>query len=211
MMAGKLITFEGGDGSGKTTQLERLYTSLNRLGVAYVHFREPGDTAWGEGIREVLLQPRQESIGDFAELCLFLSARSQLVKERVRPLLAAGMDVFLDRYIDSSVAYQGYGRGIDVDLVKRLNHEATGGLIPDLTLLYDIDPEIGIERARRKKRDRIEEAGPEMHRRVRQGYLDLARSEPRFRVLDGHKGVVELHQETLRVVLEMIGSYSESS
>lgn len=204
-MAGKLITFEGGDGSGKSTQLNLLYDALDELGIAYEHFREPGGTTWGEGIREVLLMPRVEPVGDFAELCSFLSARSQLVKERVRPLLEGGVTVLLDRYIDSSVAYQGYGRGIDVDLVNRLNLEATGSLVPNLTLYFDIEPEIGIERASGKGSDRIEAAGLDFHRRVRRGYLELARKEFRFRVMDGSKPVEELHRETLQTVLEEIG------
>ena len=204
-MRGKLITFEGGEGSGKSTQVKLLENYLIYRKIPFCLLREPGGTVWGEEVRQVLLTPRTEEISSLAEFLLFLSARAQLVQQQVRPRLQQGIHVLLDRYIDSSVAYQGYGRGIDLELVDALNNAATNNLVPDLTLLYDINPEIGLQRAKEKGRDRIEEADDGFHDRVRSGYLALAEARIRITVLDGAKEIDVLHHETVRLVLREMG------
>lgn len=183
---GFLVTFEGGEGSGKSTQIERLADFLRGEGHEVLTAREPGTTQVGEAVREVLLQTAPEDLAAESELALFLAARAQLAAEVVRPALAAGTVVLLDRFGDSSVAYQGYGRGLDPERVAALNAFFTGGLEPDVTVLIDVAVEASAERSKERPMDRIERAGDLFHRRVRQGYRAMAMNEPeRFVVLDG--------------------------
>ena len=183
---GFLATFEGGEGSGKSTQIERLAEFLRTRGLDVVTAREPGTTQVGEAVREILLRTAPERLAPEAELALFLAARAELVAEVVRPALASGAVVLLDRFGDSSVAYQGYGRGLDPASVAQWSAFATRGLVPDLTFLIDVPVEASVERARVRGPDRIERAGAEFHRRVRDGYRRIALNEPeRFVVLDG--------------------------
>lgn len=189
MNQGKLITFEGIEGSGKTTQLEKLAALLQEYGCRVERFREPGGTTLGERIRELLLDPASE-VERVTELLLFQAARRQLVVERLRPALQDGSMVLLDRFFDATVAYQGYGRGIALSLVKQVSKIACEDLVPDLTVLLDIDPRQGLERCilREGKEyagaDRIESSGLDFLERVRQGYLEMAAQEPdRFEVV----------------------------
>lgn len=181
-MSGLFITFEGGDGSGKSTQIARLAARLRGLGIDVRTFREPGGVAAGdpgERIRDILLDPVHEDLDVRAELLLYEAARAQLVACSYRPALAEGAVVLCDRYADSSVAYQGYGRAVlPVEEVDELNRIATGGLTPDLTLLLDVDARAGLERATGAGADRLEAAGNEFHERVRAGYLAIAEREP---------------------------------
>jgi dTMP kinase len=172
---GVLITFEGVEGSGKTTQMLRLERRL-RLGEHRVErTAEPDGTVLGARIRRLFdLAPQP-----LAEVFLFMAARRQHVAEKIGPWLRRGRIVLCDRYTDATVAYQGYGRGVDRDLIRELNVQATGGVLPDLTLLFDISPEVGLRRIRGRTLDRFEREALSFHRRVRRGYLEILRSEPK--------------------------------
>lgn len=178
MSRGRFVVVEGGEGVGKSTQVRRLRAFLEAGGLPVVVTREPGGTAVGEGIREVLLHGRAGSVAPEAELLLILAARAALVREVVEPALAAGKWVLSDRFDLSSLAYQGYARGIPADLVARLNEFATGGLAPDLCIVLDLPVEEGMARQALagKSRDRFESQGRAFLGRVRRGYVELARS-----------------------------------
>ena len=183
---GIFVTLEGGDGVGKSTQLTALAARARASGREVVACREPGGTALGERLRDALFAP--DGTGPppsaEAELLVFAAARAQLVQEVVRPALARGALVLCDRFADSTLAYQHYGRGIDRATVEAANRAATGGLAPDLTLLLDLEPEQGFARGERG-RDYVEREGIEFHRRVRRGFLELAAAQPqRWLVLD---------------------------
>lgn len=194
---GILITFEGGEGSGKSTQIELLARWLEEAGYEVSTAREPGTTVVGEAVRRIVLETAPESLAPEAELALFLAARAQLVAETVGPALAAGRIVLVDRYGDSSVAYQGYGRGLDPDVIARANRWATRELDPDLTLLIDVPVE-AVRIRRRRPPDRLERAGSAFHQRVREGYRRLALEEPeRFWVVDGTESI-ETTQAAIR-------------
>ena len=202
---GLLVTFEGGEGSGKSTQIERLADFLLDEGHEVVTAREPGTTQVGEAVRELLLRTAREDLSPESELALFLAARAELVAEVVRPGLEAGKVVLLDRYGDSSVAYQGYGRGLDPDRVKALNAYFTRGLTPDLTVLIDVPVEASAERSRQRPADRIERAGRSFHDRVRSGYREMALNEPeRFVVLDGTDPIDTVQAAIRDAVLEAL-------
>ena len=181
---GLFITLEGGEGSGKSTQADLLARALEAWGRRVVSLREPGGTQLGEELRQLLLH-RQTAMSPAAELLLFLAARAELVQSVIRPALAEGAIVICDRFSDSTFAYQGYGRGLDLDELRRLNAYATGGLTPDLTVLLDLPVEAGRGRKQRDE-DAFQREDDAFHERVRQGYLELARQEPdRWLVLDG--------------------------
>ena len=168
------ITLEGGEGVGKTTQQALLAERLQREGYACVSTREPGGTALGEALRELLLHG--DPLTPLAELFLYAADRAEHVQKCILPALAAGQVVVCDRFTDSTLAYQGYGRGLDLEKIRQLNHLATGGLQPHLTLWLDLPPEVGLARA--KARDRLEQERLEFHRRVYQGFQALAAAEP---------------------------------
>jgi dTMP kinase len=179
------ITFEGGEGSGKSTQARRLYRRLCRLGVPAVLVHEPGSTVLGEKTAKLLKHAPDTHILPLAELFLFNASRAQLVEEVIRPALANGQVVVCDRFADSTLAYQGYGRGLPIDRIRTVNRAATGGLKPALTVLIDVPARDGLKR-KKSAPDRFEREALDFHERVRRGYLELARSEPRrFRVIDG--------------------------
>ena len=202
---GLLVTFEGGEGSGKSTQIERLADFLLDEGHEVVTAREPGTTQVGEAVRELLLRTAREDLSPESELALCLAARAELVAEVVRPGLEAGKVVLLDRYGDSSVAYQGYGRGLDPDRVNALNAYFTRGLTPDLTVLIDVPVEASAERSRQRPADRIERAGRSFHDRVRSGYREMALNEPeRFVVLDGTDPIDTVQAAIRDAVLEAL-------
>jgi dTMP kinase len=178
---GVLITFEGVEGSGKTTQLARLGRWLERRRYRVERTAEPQGTPLGLALPRLFKYPRLTPLG---ELFLFLAARQQHVTEKVRPWLGRGRVVLCDRYTDATLAYQGYGRGIELDFIRELNVRATGGVLPDLTLLFDLDPRVGLRRIRRRRLDRFERESLAFHRRVRRGYLEIRRAEPkRVRVI----------------------------
>lgn len=178
---GIFITLEGPDGGGKTTQARLLAERLRRAGVPAVHTREPGGTPIGEAIRELILNPAND-LADATEVLLYAAARAQNVEQVIRPALVAGRVVIGDRFIDSSLAYQGYALGRGVEAVRQVNLFATGGLLPDFTLLLDVRPEEGLARVGGRCRgeavDRIEQRKLDYHRKVREYYLALAAREP---------------------------------
>jgi len=185
-MPGRFITLEGGEGSGKSTQVARLERRLRARGLDPLLTREPGGTPLAERVRELLLDPALAP-GPMAEALLMESARADLVARVIRPALAAGRVVVCDRYADSTLAYQGGGRGIPRAALEALNALATGGLVPDLTLLFDLDERAGLSRraAGAEAVNRLDREPPEFHRRVRERYLELAREQPeRYVVLD---------------------------
>jgi len=170
------ITFEGMEGCGKSTQAKLL---ARALGPDALVTQEPGGTAIGRAIRQLLLDPANRAMSPEAEVLLFFADRAQHVSEVIRPALAAGKTVISTRYVDTSLAYQGYGRGLDLGLIRSVAVLATGGLRPDLTLFFDLPLEIGLARVvRRGGRDRLESEVREFHERVRNGYLELAAAEP---------------------------------
>ena len=183
---GLFVTFEGGEGSGKSTQIARLAARLRAAGIEPLLAREPGGTPLAEGVRALLLDPAG-SLEPLAEALLMEAARADLVARMLRPALEQGRVILCDRYDDSTLAYQGAGRGLDPDVLARLNRIATGGLHPGLTLLYDIDPAHGLERRSGSGRElnRLDRESRAFHERVRARFLELARAEPaRFVVLD---------------------------
>lgn len=189
---GLFIAFEGGEGSGKSTQARLLYRRLLREGYRAILTHEPGGTLLGESVRRWLKRTPGKS--PEVELLLFVAARAHLVREVLRPALAAGKVVVCDRYAASTIAYQGYGRGLDLDVVRRVNDLATGGLWPDLTAFLDVPPEAGLMRKSNvAPPDAFEREALEFHRRLREGFLAQARQEPtRWLVLDGTLPVREL-------------------
>ena len=199
MTKGLFITFEGGDGCGKTTQIKLLDEYLRKKGYKTLLTREPGSKGLGEKVREILLNYD----GDVSPVCesfLFLADRAQNVDCLIKPALEEGTIVICDRHTDSSVAYQGYGRGLDIDRIKKLNSIATSGLNPDLTIVLDVDVETSQKRVGAEK-DRMESAGIEFFERVRQGYLEIAKQEPeRVKVVDSTKTIEEIHKEILELV-----------
>lgn len=184
MARGKFITFEGGEGCGKSTQIKRLKEALEREGVETVLTREPGGTWLSEEIRHLIKDQTTDAPCDRSELLLFLAARAQLVRNVIHPALEAGKWVLSDRFSDSTLAYQGYGRRLPLDDLRQMNEFACEGLKPDLTLLLDVSPETSCARMRKREAatdteaDRIEKAGDEFHARLRAGFAELAKVEP---------------------------------
>jgi len=202
---GVLITFEGVEGSGKSTQALRLVNWLRSRSLAVAYSREPGGTEIGERIRTILLDPACRNMDAWTELFLYLASRSQHVRELVRPALAQGRVVVLDRYLDSSVAYQGAGRELGARVVARLNKPATAALKPQLTFLFDLPVAVGRDRKGDKALDRLEQERVQFHERVRAGYLQLARrAAGRFRILDGTRPADELEAAVRQHVRELL-------
>jgi dTMP kinase len=182
---GVLITFEGGEGCGKSTQIRLLARRLEAAGVPVRELREPGGTTVGEAVRAILLDPDHTGLDDTAEILLYEAARAQLVAEVILPALDAGEVVLCDRFYDSTTAYQGHARGIPLAEVAALNHAATGGLTPERTIVLDIEPALGVRRATSHGADRLEAEDLAFHQRVRAGFLAIAADEPdRVRVVD---------------------------
>ena len=207
-----LVSFEGIDGSGKSLQARRLEAHLRAAGRPTLLVREPGGTAVGEHIRGLVLGDAALAVDAFAELLLFSAARAQLVAEVVRPALQAGAVVVCDRFLDSTVAYQGGGRGVaDVDWLDAFQRRVTGGIVPDRTYLLDVPLDVAHQRRARRADDRMEAAGPAFFDRVRSAYLALADREPgRVVVLDGTRLPEDLHDEIVRDVLTRLGGAAAS-
>ena len=198
MKRGLFITFEGADGCGKTTQMKLLAAYLEKQGIPYLLTREPGGKGLGEKVREILLNYDGE-VSDRCESFLFLADRAQNIDIIVTPAVEEGKIVLCDRHIDSTVAYQAYGRGLDINRINMLNDIATNGKKPDLTFVFDIDVETSMKRVGQEK-DRMESAGREFHNRVRNGYLELAKQEPqRIKVIDATKSIDKIHKEVIKI------------
>jgi dTMP kinase len=206
----RFVTFEGIDGTGKTTQLKALERHLQACGRSCVITREPGGTSLGNLIRQVLLEVGKHPIASPTELFLYLADRAQHVQDVILPALNAGNVVLCDRYTDSTLAYQGYGRGIDLKLLRRLNEFAGGGVRPDLTFLLDCPVALGLSRTAQRQRtiatgesreDRFEREKLDFHERVRAGFLDIARTEAwRFRIINAARSAEEVAQEIRQII-----------
>ena len=204
MTRAPFIVFEGGEGAGKSTQSRALADYLEARGHRVRRTREPGGTPAAEAIRAVLLDTANTGLDDRAEALLFAAARGDHAARVIRPALAAGEIVISDRYLDSSVAYQGVARDLGAERVADLSLWATGGLVPDLTIVLDVDPAVGL--ARVVGPDRLESEPVEWHRRVRQAFLDIAAAAPdRYLVLDGTRPVEDLAVEIATVVSDLVG------
>lgn len=206
MTRGRLITIEGLDGAGKTTLAVGLEAELSARGMQTELLREPGGVGLSERVREVVKDPALR-IGSKAEALLYAAARAELVEEAVRPLLASGTWVLLDRFVDSSLAYQGAGRELGVEQVRAINQFATGGLEPDRTLLLVVDQEVGRRRSRARAEplDRLEAERDEFFARVSAAYLELAAAEPaRVRTIDGSASPEEVRQAALDALADLL-------
>jgi dTMP kinase len=203
MTKGKFYTFEGIDGCGKSTQLARVAERLRSSGVPCLVTREPGGAAISEKIRELLMSIDNKGMCSETELLLYLAARAQHVREIIKPAIDRGEIVLCDRFEQATFAYQGGGRGLDVDTIRGINSFATGGIVPDMTFIIDISVEISQERLNKigKGKDRMESAGAQFFERVRAGYIDAAKAFPqRIKLLDGTKGLDELTGEILGAI-----------
>lgn len=204
------ITLEGIEGAGKTTQIPHLVAFLETKGHACVVTREPGGTAIGAKIRALLLDPENREMAPETELFLYAADRAQHVRREIEPALFAGKTVVCDRFADATEAYQGVARGLDMELVRMLNRVATGGLVPDITILFDLSPEVGLNRAWQRIAQngkdaadcRFENEKMAFHARVRQGYLDLARREPRRFIVVNAEGTESDVRDQMIVELE---------
>lgn len=201
---GFLLSFEGSEGCGKSTQIRMLQQYLERIGQPVVILREPGGTEIGEEIRHLLQHAKAgAAMAPEAELLLFAASRAQIVREKVRPLLDSGTFVILDRFLDSTTVYQGVARGLPIDAVQAINAFATGGTLPKLTVLLDLDTETAWRRihATGRELDRMESLPREFYEKVRQGYLSLAQAEPhRIAIVDAAQSPESVHGEILKLV-----------
>ena len=207
-MAGAFITFEGIDGCGKSTQLRLLASELRVLGVPVIATREPGGTPLGQKLRAALLDV-QEQVDPLTELLVFAADRAQHVRKHLLPALEQNQVVLSDRYADATVAYQGAGRGFDSELIQEIVQLATGGLKPDLTLLFDLsvaDAAVRTrKRVRNKRTDRLDVEDAEFHTRVRNAYVEMAKAQPeRFRIIDARGSVNETHETVINIVMPFL-------
>ncbi len=207
-MSGIFISFEGIDFSGKTEQARRLAETLKTAGYDVELLREPGGVEIAEAIRHILLDAKHGGMTDRSELLLYSAARAQITKERIQPALNAGKIIVADRFVDSTTAYQGYGRQIDLDFVLRVNRFATWAILPVITFLLDIPLEVAEARQRQsgKTVDRLEREDRTFHERVRQAYLQMAQSEPaRFVVIDGAPGMDTISRQINETLHQRLG------
>ena len=203
MIAGKLITFEGIDGSGKSTQIQLLETEFEKLGISYKTFREPGGTKLSEKIRKILLDKKNIELYSNAESLLFAAARAQLTAEQIKPAITKGEFVICDRFTDSTIAYQGYGRGLNINNLELINTIATDGLIPDITFILDIDPQKATERLKTVNPDRMEAAGIDFFKKIRQGYCQIReQNQSRCIVINGEKPQKDISKEIHHIIMK---------
>ena len=202
-MVGSLITFEGIDGSGKSTQIQMLEHEFNKLRVEYKTFREPGGTELSEKIREILLDKENIELISTAESLLFAAARAQLTAEQIKPAIEKGEFVICDRFTDSTIAYQGYGRGLDIKQLEEINYIATAGLTPDITFILDISPEAAAVRMEAEASDRMEETGVDFFRRIRGGYRQIKDQNPnRYRLINGEQSPENVFKEIKEIIMK---------
>ena len=199
-MNNKLITFEGIDGCGKTTQINLLSNLLDDSGIGNIIVREPGNTLVSEKIRDILLD-NNNKINEISETLLFLSSRSQLVSEVIEKAIRKNKVILCDRYIDSTIAYQGYGRGLDINKLYNLNAFATKDTYPDITFIFDIDLNTAIQRLSRKNNDRMENLGKSFFENVKNGYIDISKSDNRYRFIDcKEKSPEQINNEVIQYI-----------
>ena len=206
-MKGLFVTFEGIDGCGKTTQIELLSKDLREAGIPYVLIREPGGTVIGEKIRTILLDKANTGMDERTELLLYEAARAQIVKEKILPELEEGKVVICDRFFDSTVAYQGYARGLNLEDIDFLNNWSAAGIKPDITFLLDLDEKTAYERrhGRSDEEDRLEAEGLSFMKKVRDGYLARSKNEPRFKVIAATQTPEQIYQQIRETVWEVVG------
>jgi dTMP kinase len=206
MKQGRFVSFEGIEGCGKTTQIGRLSEFLSSRSIPHTITREPGGTAVGEGIRKILLNSETIHLTAASELLLFYASRSQNILEKIKPARDRGEMVICDRFYHASMAYQGYVRGIPLDFITRLTELVCDQYRPELTVLLDIEPAVGLARARARNHGRIEDEGRfeaedlEFYTRVRNGYLDLAKKDTRIRVIAADRSIEEVHRDIVKVL-----------
>lgn len=206
MTQGRFVSFEGIEGCGKTTQIALLSEFLKQRSISHTITREPGGTAVGEGIRKILLHSETIHLTAASELLLFYASRSQNITEKIKPALDRGEMVICDRFYHASMAYQGYGRGIPLDFIERLTDLVCDRFRPELTILLDIEPAIGLMRARARNHGRMEDEGRfemedfEFYTRIRNGYLELARRDPCIRIIDANRAIEEVHRDILKTL-----------
>jgi dTMP kinase len=207
MKHGRFVSFEGIEGCGKTTQIGILSEYLKSRNIPFTVTREPGGTAVGEGIRKILLHSETIHLTAASELLLFYASRSQNITEKIIPSLKQGDIVICDRFYDASMAYQGYGRGIPLDFIEKVTDLVCGDHRPELTILLDIDPQIGLARARARNHGRSEDEGRfemeeiEFYSRIRNGYLALAKREPqRIHIVEADRAIEEIHRDILKLL-----------
>ena len=186
---GKFITLEGSEGVGKTTNIEFVCELLEASKVPFIRTREPGGTPLAEALREAMLAVREEEVSGMTELLIVFAARTQHLEQVIRPALALGQWVVCDRFTDASYAYQGYGRGLNIELISALESWVQNGLQPDLTLLLDLAPEVAEQRMQERTKDRMESEQREFYQRFRAGYLERAAQQARFRIIDAEQSV----------------------
>ena len=202
-MKGKFITFEGSEGCGKSTQSRLLYAYLKKKGFGVVYLREPGSSEIGERIRKILLDAKNKDMNQICEMLLYMAARAQVVQDTIKPMLRKGKIVICDRFLDSTVAYQGYGLGIPQDLIRRIAKYVTQGISPDLTIFLDLPVKAGLS-YRKFAQDRIEKRSFKYHARVRKWYLSIARKEPqRVKVVRVEKEKNKT-QKKIRLLIERL-------
>lgn len=201
-MSGLFITMEGSDGSGKTTQIEELQGYLVNLGYEVMITREPGGTSISEKIRKIILDVNNETLSDMTEALLYAASRAQHVEEKIKPALETGKIVISDRFVDSSIAYQGYARGIGIDTVEEVNKYALQGVIPDITFFFDIEPEIAMKRkVSQKSLDRLELEHISFHNKVYEGYKILLKRYPnRIKSIDARKTKEEIQEQIIKEI-----------
>lgn len=206
-MRGYFITFEGPDGAGKSTQIQLLNDYLKAEGWDTVLTREPGGTPIGEKIRSIILDVENREMNPIAEMLLYAAARAQHVSQLIKPALEKGKIVLCDRFVDSSIAYQGFGRELGVDMVEGVNHFALQGIVPDLTILFAIDPEKGLERGRTRHRgmDRLEKEQMDFHKKVYEGFISLSHKYPqRIRIIDANLEIEKIHESVISEIQRLL-------
>ena len=202
------ITLEGPEGSGKSTQIKRLAKHLESMGYPVITTREPGGTPIGDQIRQVLVRMENKELHPRTEILLFLSARAQLVEQLIKPALQDGKIILCDRYGDSTLAYQGYGHGLDLEKLRQMLDFATDHLKPDLTILLDLDVKTGLMRKKAEDEwNRLDAYEVLFHERVREGYLQLAREEPeRWRIVDASQSIEAVQEDLFRIILDALNN-----
>ncbi|MEW6570562.1 MAG: dTMP kinase [Nitrospirota bacterium] len=208
-MKGLFISFEGIEGSGKSTQAKLLYKYLRRGGFEAILTEEPGGTEIGRKIREILLCPENKGMVSKTELLLYYASRAQHLEEIILPSVERSAVVITDRFTDSTIVYQGYGRGVNLNVILSIDRLITSALRPDLTLLLDLDVETGLKRNRRlRKSDRLELEDIEFHKKVKEGYLELARQEPqRIKLIDASRDIKKIHKEIIDIISNFINRW----
>jgi dTMP kinase len=203
------ITLEGPEGSGKSTQIKRLAKRLEAMGYPVITTREPGGTPIGDQIRQVLVRMENKELHPRTEILLFLAARAQLVEQLIKPALQDGKIILCDRYGDSTLAYQGYGHGLDLEQLRKMLDFATDHLKPDLTILLDLDVKMGLMRKKVEDEwNRLDAYEVMFHERVREGYLNLAREEPeRWRIVNASQGIEAVQEDLSRIILDALKNH----